>query len=51
MPPTKDYLHDNVDVYVLGEDEKFNLVRKINMDLHPDSNKYAILDTVRSYCV
>jgi len=44
MPPTKDYLDDNVDIYVLGEDEKFNLVTKINMDLNPESNKFAILD-------
>jgi hypothetical protein len=51
MPPTKDYLDDNVDIYVLGEDEKFNLVTKINMDLNPESNKFAILDVVRRYFV
>lgn len=44
MPPTPGYLDDDVDVYLLGEDEKFDLLTRISMDLNPESNKYAILD-------
>ena len=51
MPPTPGYLDDDVDVYLLGEDEKFDLLTRISMDLNPESNKYAILDAVRSYRV
>jgi hypothetical protein len=46
MPPTKEELDDNVDLLVLGNEKKKDLIKKINNEPVVARNKFAVLDAV-----